>query len=245
MSVRVANIRARTLRSRRLRDVERDQLVQASLAQTEGEPAVIREAKALANYYRNRDIVIHEGELIVGSQSCLQYDPVEATTPEVFGRCAFASHWPVSDDVQLFFREGVLSGAGNHTTMDYGTILDVGFEGLIDRIDRRIERLSPEERDAQGKRQFLDALRIVAQGYIDLCRRYGDYALALAQDTEDEIRVRELQAIAHNCQRVPAQPPATFWEACQAVWFCFFFLPLSSQIFLPYSLQHLHICAFA
>jgi formate C-acetyltransferase len=155
----------------------------------------------------------------------MQYDPVEETTPQIFGRQGFASPWPVPEDVQLLFREGVLSGAGNHTTMNYGTILHVGFEGLIDRIDRRIERLSPDERDVQGKRQFLEALRIVAQGYIDLCRRYGDYALALAQDTEDEIRGRELQAIARNCKRVPAQPPTTFWEACQSVWFCFFYLP--------------------
>jgi formate C-acetyltransferase len=186
---------------------------------------VIREARAFAHYCQSRTLVIHDDELIVGSSSCMQYDPMQETTPQIFGRQGFTSPWPVPEDVQLLFREGVLSGAGNHTTMDYGTILSIGFGGLMDQIDRRIERLLPGDQGAGEKRDFLEALRIVAQGYVDLCRRYGDHALAMAQEAEDEIRGRELQAIARNCNRVPAQPPTTFWEACQAVWFCFFFLP--------------------
>jgi len=225
MNGRVAEIRARALRSRRGRDPEAERLKQESLVQTEGEPAVLREAKAFAHYCRNRTLVIHDGELIVGSPSCMQYDPVEATTPQIFGRRAFATPWPVSEEVQLLFREGMLSGAGNHTTMDYETILAVGFEGLMDRIHHRMERLSPDEPDAEEKRLFLEALRIVADGYVALCRRYGDYALARARETGDEARRRELEIIAHNCLRVPAEPPTTFWEACQALWFCFFFLP--------------------
>jgi pyruvate formate-lyase/glycerol dehydratase family glycyl radical enzyme len=225
MNHRVAALRTHALRSRRGPDREQERVWQESLAQTEGEPAVLREAKAFAHYCRSRAVVIHEDELIVGAPSCLHHDPARETVPQIFGRQAFASPWPVPQDVQLLFREGVLSGAGNHTTMDYGTILSIGFEGLMDRIDRRIERLSPDEQQAGEKRCFLEALRIVAQGYIDLCRRYGEHALALARETEDEIRGRELQAIARNCQRVPARPPTTFWEACQAAWFCFFFLP--------------------
>jgi len=155
MSVRVANIRARALRSRRLRDVEREQLWQASLAQTEGEPAVVREAKALAHYYRSRDIIIHKGELIVGSQSCLQYDPMEATTPEIFGRRAFASHWPVSDEVQLLFREGVLSGAGNHTTAERTCISSLGAllapRLMAGMMARRWLTASAQHRAATGR----------------------------------------------------------------------------------------------
>ena len=225
MNERIAEIRARALRSRRGPDPEAEELRREALAQTEGEPAVLREAKAFAHYCRNRTLVIHDGELIVGSLSSMQYDPVEATTPEIFGRRAFATPWPVSEKVQLLFREGMLSGAGNHTTMDYETILTIGFEGLMDQIHLRMERLSPDEPDVEEKRLFLEALRTVADGYIAFCRRYGDYALARAQEEEDETRRRELETIGHNCLRAPAEPPTTFWEACQALWFCFFFLP--------------------
>ena len=225
MTERIADIRAHALRSRRDADTESERLRQESLARTGDDPDVIREAKAFAHVCRNRTLVIYDGELLVGAQSCMRHDPVEATTPQIFSRRNFASPWSVPDDVQALFREGLLSGAGNHTTMDYETILAVGFEGLIDRIDRRIDRLLPDEPGVDEKRHFLDALRIVADGYIAFCRRYANHARDLAGKTGDETRRRELEAIARNCLRVPAQPPATFWETCQALWFCFFFLP--------------------
>ena len=70
-------------------------------------------------------------------------------------------------------------------------------------------------RTAREKRHFLEALRIVAQGYVDLCRRYGDHALALAQETEDEDpRARaaghraQLPARARRSRRRPFGRPA-------------------------------------
>ncbi|MDP6779451.1 MAG: pyruvate formate lyase family protein [Candidatus Latescibacteria bacterium] len=225
MNQRVADLRDCALRSRRGTDPEAERLRTESFAQTKGEPAVIREAKAFAHFCRNRTVVIQDGELIVGSQSCMAHDPEDHTAPRIFDRRTWLSPWPVTEDVQVLFREGLLSGAGNHTTMDYERILAVGFEGLIDQIDRRIGRLTPDGQEADAKRQFLEALRTVAEGYIAFCRRYAEQAQALARETEDETRRRELETMADNCLRVPAKPPASFWEACQAVWFCFFFLP--------------------
>ena len=45
------------------------------------------------------------------------------------------------------------------------------------------------------------------------------------QERGDEQGRRELETIAQNCRRVPAGPPTSFWEACQSIWFSFFFLP--------------------
>ena len=225
MNARIDALRARALRSSRTSDPEAGDLKEESLATTEGEPAVMREAKAFAHYCRHRTIVIHPGELIVGSQSCLEYDPVEITVPQIFGRQLFACPWEVSEEVGRLFREGLLNGAGNHTTMDYQTIFAVGFEGLIEKIDERMSRLPDGDPDVDEKRHFLQALQIVAAGYVDFCRRHADCALALAREEEDEERRRELETIAAHCHRVPARPPTSFREACQAIWFCFFFLP--------------------
>ena len=225
MNERVTALRERALRSRRVEDEENEALRRASLAQTADEPEVMGEAKACAHVFRNRQIPIHDGELIVGTRSCLEYSPGEATTPEIAGRARFVVRWPVSKTAEAFFREGMLSGAGNHTTMDYQAILDHGFTGLLKRIDARIARLSPAEPDGDEKRDFLAALRIVGEGYIDFCRRYADHALSLSQETKDEARRLELETIARNCRRAPAEPPTNFWEACQALWLCFFFLP--------------------
>ena len=123
MNHRVEMLRAHALRSRRGPDRERERAWQESLARTEGEPAVLREAKAFAHYCRTPGPGHPRGRTDRRLASCVQHDPVQETTPQIFGRQSFASPWPVPEEVQLLFREGLLSGAGNHTTMDYGTIL--------------------------------------------------------------------------------------------------------------------------
>jgi len=214
-------LRERALRSRYVGDPDWKRLREESLAGTAGEAAVLREAQALAHYWRNRPIAIFEGELLVGSRAGLAYG-AERSKPHSFGRQPFAPPWPMAENVGALFREGVLSPAGNHTTLDYEAILAGGFEGLLARIERRRAELSPGEGD---KRDFLDALRIVAEGYIALCRRYADQAGDGLKAALQTGRLKELERIAEHCRRVVAEPPRTFWEACQALWFAFLFAP--------------------
>ena len=60
---------------------------------------------------------------------------------------------------------------------------------------------------------------IVCDGIMRLASRYSDAAKSLAACEKDEGRKEELLAIARICSRVPADPPNTFHEACQFVWF--------------------------
>ena len=225
MPERIATLRSRALRSTRFLDEEIRSRREASFAKTKGQPSAVREAKASAYAYRSQTITIHEQELIVGAPSGLQYDPSEITEPKTFARRTFTCPWPVREDIELLFNSGMLSAAGNHTTMDYATILSTGFEGLIERIGRRLAGLRPSEHRMEEKRSFLSALKIMAEGYLDYCRRYGDLAAELARNTCRRERRRELETIARNCRRVPAQTPTDFWQACQSLWFCFLFLP--------------------
>jgi formate C-acetyltransferase len=225
MNERVTELRDRARRSRRVPDPEGQALREESLAQTEGEPAILREALAYAHQCRHRQVVIHEHELIVGWPPGLEYDPVQRTEPRIFGRQGFAGSWPMAEEVRGFFRSGLLSGAGNHTTMDYAAVLANGFTGRLALIEERQARLIDDEPEVVIKRDFLAALRVMAEGYVDFCQRHTECALGLAAATADPVRRRELEGIAANCQRVPAQAPTTFWQACQALWFCFYFLP--------------------
>ena len=229
MNHRITDLQDRVLSSRRVGDPRAQLLQSESKAQTEGEPTVIREAKALAHYYRQQDVTIHDGELLVGCAPGLVRDPAGPITPVIFGRRTFApptwSWWPVPEVTNVFWQEGMLSPAGNHTTLDYESIFADGFNGLFRRIDNRLAQLAPTDPDNQSKRDFLAALRIVGEAFLELSNRYAKSAQALARKTTDPVRKRELQTIAHNCRRVPANPPQTFWEACQCAWFSFFLLP--------------------
>ena len=41
----------------------------------------------------------------------------------------------------------------------------------------------------------------------------------MAREESDPERRQELSKIAEICSRVPAEPPRSFWEALQAIWF--------------------------
>jgi len=225
MNERIAAMRERAMKSTRIPEPLAGELRKESMDKTVGEPPVIREAKALAHYYRNRTLVINDGELIVGDKPRAEGE--DRVKPGIFGRRNWAGGnlCPIPDYVESFFQEGMLSWAGNHQTLDYDTIFAVGFHGLCEQINARIERFTTEEPDYEEKKNFLEALKILAEGYIDLSNRYADYALGLYHKESEPVRRDELKTIAQNCRQVPASPPTTFWEACQCAWFSFFFVP--------------------
>lgn len=222
MNARITELRELALRSHYEGDPAHDQLRHEALAATEGEPTVLREAKAQAHYNRRRPVAIADYELVVGGRVGLQH-AAEPVTQATFGRCHWRSPWRTTPLAESLFRGGMLSPAGNHTTVDYDTIFAIGFEGIISHLRTRRAALVDTEPSTAAKRDFLTALEIVAQGYIVLCRRYGDLAAEQARTSPSEARRQELLHIAAHCRRVPAQPPRTFWEACQCAWFAFMF----------------------
>jgi formate C-acetyltransferase len=216
---RLQAIRARVMAASPADDPGTDAVRAESYAETAGEPTVIRHAKATAHYFRNRAIAIHPGELIVGTTA-----PTEPPAPPAEVAEPVAYHvWPdVPPLSQRYLDAKMMRRAGNHQTIDYETLLSAGLGGLVERID---ERLLALEAGPPEPRHFLRALRIVAEGAIDLCRRYAGLAGDLAAACDDPRRARELRAIAGNCRQVIAQPPRSFWQACQAAWFGFLLVP--------------------
>ncbi|MEK7400650.1 MAG: pyruvate formate lyase family protein [Candidatus Poribacteria bacterium] len=225
MNERIINIRKRAMKSIPQGDPKAGEIHKESMDQTEGEPSVIREAKAIAHYYLNRSLFINDGELVVGDNPRHILD--NDAQPAIFGRRSWTSGgWGgITDQVESFFKAGILSWAGNHKTLDYDTVFAIGFHGLSSQIDFKLSNLNSDEPDYAEKKNFLDALKIIAEAYIKFSNRYADYALELSQKETDPVRKWELEMISKNCRNVPANPPNNFWEACQSAWFSFFFVP--------------------
>jgi formate C-acetyltransferase len=224
MNQRVVDLCRQARHSRRGPDPEAAALQAQALAGVAGAAPVQRQAAVLAHGFRHGRIQVRPGELLVGTPAGLEYDPEHLTVPQIFGRQVFAG-WPAPDLAARFFRGGVLSGAGNHTTMDYAAVLDQGVNGRLARIEARLARLPRETPDQRSGAEFLEALKEVALGWIDYARRHAELCRAEAAAATDPGRSAELSIMADNCQRVPAERPTSFWQACQALWFCFVFLP--------------------
>lgn len=114
---------------------------------------------------------------------------------------------------------GLENGVSGETTCDHEKILRVGLRGYIEECKRNIANILPQTKEEAAKVDFWNACIIQCEGLITYAHRMAEEALRLANECEDEQRKQELLTIAHNCQVVPENPPQTFYQALQMVWF--------------------------
>ena len=111
------------------------------------------------------------------------------------------------------------SGGGD-TCPGYDIILlTKGFGGVMAEARERLAACSPGIPEDIGKIHFYEAMLLTCEGAIRYAERYADYALELAAAEADPRRRAELERIACVCRNVPANPPSSFQEALQSVWF--------------------------
>ncbi|QAT43609.1 glycyl radical protein [Aminipila luticellarii] len=114
---------------------------------------------------------------------------------------------------------GLENGVSGETVCDHENILAVGIRGYMEECQRNIENTVPQTMEEQAKVDFWKACIIQSEGLITYARRMADEAERMASECTDEKRKKELLTIAENCRVVPENPPQTFQQAIQAVWF--------------------------
>jgi len=102
-----------------------------------------------------------------------------------------------------------------HLVLGHESVISEGFNGIKQRVRRQIEKYhhDPERMD------FLKAVIICCDAAVAFANRFVDEATRLADGETNANRRDELLKIAENCRRVPANPPRTYYEAIQALWF--------------------------
>jgi len=117
------------------------------------------------------------------------------------------------------FTEFMEQRAPGHTVLDK----KIYYKGMLDfnkDIEDAINNLDFfNDPEAFNKREELTAMAIAANALISFAKRYADKVQKLADKEKNPIRKKELETIAENCRRVPANAPQTFWEALQCYWF--------------------------
>lgn len=276
-SARVERLLGRYRSRGRLRlCVEKKRLYTEVFRQTEGEPEILRRAKALAHYLDRRTIFIEEDELIVGNLASKpggieadawgpswpreELDELKERLLELSeedeavlrelddywrdrGRTIYERVGLLYDDERLwpFIRSGVLlppwvdkrEGRGHgragggwglpHFQIlfvpDFRMVLERGLLELIAEAREELGALRYTSAHAVRKGYYLQAVIIALEAVVRHARRFSELAGQLAKAEIREERRRELQKIAEICERVPAYPASTFWEALQGYWF--------------------------
>lgn len=109
----------------------------------------------------------------------------------------------------------------NHRTVDYDKILKYGIKSIIAEIDGYIE--TAEDKD------FYKASKMSLEAVCRLAKRYREFLLSKAEETEGE-RKEELLKMAENFEKAPYEPCTHFYEAMQCVWFVQFCLKAVDDI---------------
>jgi formate C-acetyltransferase len=131
---------------------------------------------------------------------------------------AVDEEWRAAYDAGIF-TEFMEQRAPGHTVLD-NKIYSRGFVDFKNDIKKSIGNLDfYDDSDASAKREQLSAMLIAADGLMNFAKRHADQLRELAETETDALRKEELAQMAAICDRVPAHPPETFWEALQYYWF--------------------------
>lgn len=110
------------------------------------------------------------------------------------------------------------SGAtSGHLVPDYQHALTIGWKGIYEDLESRFNNLgSGDQRGPKGEQ--LKAMMTAATMPRDLAAAYAKLCWRQAAEEKDADRKEELMQMARNLEKVPWEPPGTFWEAVQALW---------------------------
>jgi formate C-acetyltransferase len=112
-------------------------------------------------------------------------------------------------DTGIIDNDSKWRNAVGEITADYQDIVfKKGFEGIKKEAEEKLASILPTTPEALDKIDFYNAEIITCEGVIALADRYADKAAELGMDE-----------VARICRRVPRNPPESFREAVQTVWF--------------------------
>lgn len=113
---------------------------------------------------------------------------------------------------------------------DYDKVLKRGMLNIRDDACRRLDGLDADSPvQSWEKKPFYEAMIIVCDAFMIWAKRHADLARRLASGTGDQRRSQELLHLADICERVPAYPARTFYEAVQCQWFVQMFSRLEQK----------------
>lgn len=114
---------------------------------------------------------------------------------------------------------GLRNGVSGETTCDHEKLLRVGLRGYMEECRANIAETCSQNTRDQAKIDFWNACIIQCEGLITYAHRMADEAERQVGVCTDPARREELLQIAANCRVVPENPPESFWQALQMIWF--------------------------
>lgn len=101
--------------------------------------------------------------------------------------------------------------------------LQYGPAGIKEMVLKKLESCPDQAKD------FYQSMVIVLEGACNFMRRYAELASQKAAGVSDEKKRAGLLEVSRICRKLSCQPPESFHEAVQSVWFLFVILHMESN----------------
>nr|UCQ31678.1 formate C-acetyltransferase/glycerol dehydratase family glycyl radical enzyme [Edwardsiella piscicida] len=140
-----------------------------------------------------------------------------------------------TDEQKALLASGIIKAEGNmtsgdaHLAVNYPLLLDLGLDGLRERVAARRRRIDLTQLDDLHGEQFLKAVDITLEAVSQHCLRFAALARRMVVDEPRAERRSELLTIADGCEHIAHRPPQTFWQALQLCYFIQLLLQIESN----------------
>ena len=168
-------------------------------------------------YYLPHEVL--PGDLIAGGRfniqtsKCLTKQQYKAYARQAYGKTGMRQ-------AELWFHNHGYGNAGatsGHIIPDYPRVLNEGWKGIHEELNRYLFKLSKREYEGKKGGQ-LRAMLVAATMARDVAFEYSKVCSELAEKESDPARQNELTAMADMLRRIPWEPATSFWEALQSLW---------------------------
>lgn len=127
---------------------------------------------------------------------------------------------------------GIIEWVGNvtagegHIAVDYTMCLRYGFGGIRDMAKKRLTSLDLSNPEDVRQQDFLKAVVIAMDAGIAFARRYRALAVQMLREKGENSDLYEIVSMLGN---IPENPPKTFWEALQIIFFAHLILQIEAS----------------
>ncbi len=212
------------------------------LNRTEGEPTVSRRAKAFAAVLREMPIHIYPDQLLVGCTSvrpgCTNVSPGFSADGQKKAYVPLLGHRPstktfdldldekriLAEEIDPYWRDRSIPWKTlhfAHNAHDHAGVVRKGFLGIKKEAEERLAAIDLTDPQELKKIPFLEGVVMVMDASAQIGKRFADKARDMAAAEADAGRKAELLKMAEVCDRVPAEPARTFYEALQSFYLSF------------------------
>ncbi|MFO7795761.1 MAG: glycyl radical protein [Promethearchaeati archaeon] len=122
-------------------------------------------------------------------------------------------------DKLVFTVEVQYTNGIGHFFPGHKNVLKYGLNGLLQIAEDKKSNLIKEEENFKEKNEFLNSVIILLNAVKKFIKRVSDHAQTLAQNEGDIERKDELLEISELCENISENPPNSFKEALQLIYF--------------------------